>query len=404
MKRITLLGLVVGLLWLASPALAAAPFGSFGGIAGGGNGGGGNLPIHGWCLDDDGVAAVDIFIDGRIVGRADYGRRRTGVENRFPSFPDSAAAGFGFNLDTTRYHNGTYTVQPRCRSLTGEITFLPARQLQFTNTVLNLAPFGSIGFPPRNANLFGDCNNFTTLSVIDGWALDAGVEIGDEGIGYLELLVDGSILANTRRDCFFDEASGFLYNCAGLVRQDVERAYPGYKDSPRAGYRFALNIGSLIDFGFVRGFHVLTIRAGDISGQVANIAEIPVFFSCRADEPDEAAFGQIFMPRNGQILNDTIVFNGWALDAAGVERVEIWVDGEKIGDAFYGAIRGGVSARYPFPNYPDSPAPGWSFTLDTTQFVDGDHNLQVFVVDVNDPPGFKVLIGERDFRVDNTGF
>lgn len=399
MRRIQLLGLIVGLLWLATPAMAAQPFGAFGGIAGGGNGGGGVLPLHGWCLDDDGVAAVDIFVDGRIVGRADYGRRRTGVEQRYPGFPDSTAAGFGFRLDTTRFRNDVHVVQPRCRSRSGEVVFLPARRLQFTNTPLNLDPFGRIDFPPRNAELFGDCNNFSTLSVVDGWALDVGVEIGDEGMGYAELLVDGSIVANTRTDCFFDPASGFLYNCLGFVRQDVERRYPGLKDSPRAGFRFALNIGAMIDFGYSRGFHVLTIRAGDIAGQVANIHEIPVFFGCRNETGDEPAFGQIFMPRNGQILNDTVTLTGWALDRGGVRTVEIWLDGEKVGDAFYGQRRLGVSARYPFPSYPDSALPGWSFSLDTTQFSDGFHNLQVFVID--DIGGDRVLIGERTFRIDN---
>lgn len=399
MKRVTLLGWILGVLCVAAPAMAAPPFGSFGGIVGGGNGGGGNIPLHGWCLDDRGVSVVDIFVDDVIAGRASYGRQRAGVLARYPGFPDAAAAGFAFNLDTTRYHNGIHKVQPVCRSLDGGAARLPAMNLLFTNTTHNLVPFGRIDFPSRNAILYGDCSNFDTLSVIDGWALDAGVEIGDEGMSYVELLIDGSIIGNTRTDCDFDPASGFLYDCLGFVRQDVERAYPGLKDSPRAGWRFAINVGALIDFGFVRGFHVLTARAGDIAGQFSNVYEIPVFFGCRDDLGNEGGFGSIFAPRTGLTYNGVMTVDGWALDREGVRRIEVWLDGEKVGDAFHGVRRPGVSLRYPIPSYPESAAPGFTFSFDTRPYADGPHNVQVFVFDDVGAP--RELIGEATVSFNN---
>src|SRR5215208_3341599 len=115
MKRILVLSLIA-LASLAVPVLAAPPFGMFGGRVGGGNAGDGVIPLHGWALDDNGVANVDIFVDGVVSGRA-----RPGVAAAFPGFPDSATAGFAFQLDTTRYLNGVHTVSARVRSKTGEV-------------------------------------------------------------------------------------------------------------------------------------------------------------------------------------------------------------------------------------------------------------------------------------------
>src|SRR5436853_6606403 len=88
MKRNVILGTIaVALLaLLPAPARAAAPFGSFGGKVGGGNGASGRLSLQGWALDDSGIAAVDILVDGIVVGRAQYGRARPQVAAQHPGF------------------------------------------------------------------------------------------------------------------------------------------------------------------------------------------------------------------------------------------------------------------------------------------------------------------------------
>ena len=100
---------------------------------GGGNSGAGLLPLTGWALDDNGVLAVDILVDGLVAGRAAYGRARAGVAARFPGFPDSAHPGFGFQLDTTHYLNGLHTVAVRVKSRAGEVALLPPQPIYFNN-------------------------------------------------------------------------------------------------------------------------------------------------------------------------------------------------------------------------------------------------------------------------------
>src|SRR4030095_2676405 len=131
MKRNVILSAVAAVLLASVPASAAPPFGSFGGIVGGGNSGAGLLPLHGWALDDAGVLAVDVLVDGLLAGRASYSRARAGVTAKFPGFPDSAAPGFAFELDTTHYLNGLHKVSIRVKSNAGEVVTLPAKTIRF---------------------------------------------------------------------------------------------------------------------------------------------------------------------------------------------------------------------------------------------------------------------------------
>ena len=384
----------------AAPAEAANPFGSFN-FKDGVNAGGGIIRLHGWCLDDDGVRRVDVLVDGAYAGRASIGRARPGVTAKFPGFPDSALPGLSFALDSTRYLNGIRQVEMLCISNAGEVRRLGPKPIELINTTHTLVPFGRVDFPNRNARLYGNCDltEPRRYSIVEGWALDSGVEIGDQGLGYVELLVDGAIVANSRLDCRFEEmigVEGALVDCYGLTRPDIEVRYPTLLDSPNAGFRFALDVGFLIDFGFVRGHHDLTIRAGDIAGQVSNVHEVPVDFFCTEDFANEGGFGFIGVPRNGRIYSDSMRVSGWSLDWEGVAAVAVWVDGVRLGTANLGGARANVATRY--PGYPDSLSPGFAFTFDTNQLTDGQHQMQVFVID---ELGDSNLIGERSFFVDN---
>ena len=385
---------------IASPLAAAPPFGSFGGIHGGGNSGAGVIRLQGWALDDDGVAAVDIMVDGLVVGRAHYGRSRPGVTAQFPGFPDSALPGFAFPLDSTHFLNGLHKVGARVRSNSGEIVNLNQLVLEFGNVTHNLAPFGVIEFPNTDVELLGDCSltrPSRRYAVVSGFALDVGVENGDQGVGYLELLIDGAIHRHTLTDCHFDPAKGGLSDCYGFARFDIRQAFSVVPDPPLVGYRFVLDIGELIALdGYVPGRHVLKIRAGDVAGNVSIIDEINAFFSCDDFLGNEASFGEIRRPRDGLTYSGIIEAGGWALDINAVAIVRVYVDGVAQGDAELGFARPGVTSLY--PGYPDSAAPGWRLFLDTRTLSNGRHNFQVEVFDFL---GAVTLLGERDFVVFN---
>ncbi len=386
----------------AAPVFAASPFGFLDGKTTGGNGATGVVPLVGWALDDDGVRAVDIYVDGVIAGRAHYGRNRPGVTRHFPGYPDSDAAGFAFQLNSTHYLNGVHEVQAQVVSQSGERTYLNAVQILFTNTTHLLAPFGEIEFPRPSAELYGTCDLAASprrLTAVLGWTLDAGVEIGDMGVGYVELLIDGSIFANSRVDCIYSNTleNRGLTECYGLRRLDIEKLFPNLANAPQAGFRFVMDIGHLIDWGYAEGQHVLTIRVGDIAGQVSDVAEIPVSFQCDNRIGNEEGFGWIARLEPINIVDGVAHAQGWALDWEGVARVEVFVDGSLLGDATYGRSTPAIALQY--PGYPSNTHAGWDFSFNTNELADGRHDLQAILIDSE---GQSTLLGERSFVIDNS--
>ncbi|HEV8629345.1 MAG TPA: hypothetical protein VGV61_03440 [Thermoanaerobaculia bacterium] len=395
----------------ALPAVAAAPFGFFDGKVPFGNGAHGLMPFTGWALDDNGVASVDVLVDDVVVLRALYGLRRPQVTRRFPGFPDTARPGYVGYLDTTRFLNGTHQVRVLITSKTGEETILGPRTIHFLNAAQMLAPFGLIEFPHADAVLRGRCSADPTrrFSVITGQALDAGSgeNAHDVGVGYVELMVDGSIIFNSKTSCLAPSNPGaagpFYTNCYGLPSNGWTAVYPSLPDSDRATFRFGLDVGALVLAGWSPGSHKITIRAGDISpiSNVSNIASINVFFECDEDIPNEKAIAGIENPNQSQPWAGTIGVTGWAIDFDGVQRVEVRVNDQIFGNATYGFGRPDVANLYPgYPTSPGTPSGyGFIFSLDTTVLADGEQTLEIWVYD---NAGDATLAGEVKFTVANS--
>lgn len=389
----------------ATGAWAAAPFGWFGGLARPGNAGNGVVAVQGWALADSGVFAVDIVVDGAIIGRANYGRSRPGVSKLHPGLPDSAAPGFGYQLDTTHFLNGMHTVTARVQSRAGEVVYLNSYQFQFTNTTHDLLPFGKIEFPNEGAEMPGNCDTSDPrriFSVISGYALDVNTQFNKPGVAYVEILIDGALTFNSQYDCNFNAAAGGLSECYGLRRPDLELNFPGLKDAPHAGFRFVLDVGSLIGttdhFGtplYTPGSHQLTIRVGDQFEQVTDIASTAVDFVCRDDTANDPSIGQIDFPITGLLYGGIIQVNGWAVDFEGVAAVLVYVDGNLVAFADYGQPRPDIVSLYPSYN---SPNPGWFTFIDTTQLSNGTHQLSALVIDKT---GSSTFIGKFPFTVAN---
>lgn len=397
------LALLAALLTMTSvPAMAQETItGFFEGPVGDANAATGAVALTGWAVADSGIAYVTIQVDGKDVGQTIYGQPRPDVEAKFPGFPDSAGAGFSFMLNTTDFTNGLHVITATARTFDGNDQVIPnSVEVFFNNNTSILTPFGEIEFPQRNADLFGTCDLtdpnriYTTIS---GWALDLGVEIGDAGVGYVELLLDGVIVANDVVSCGFDFETGGLTNCYGLPRLDVERQYPFANNAPNAGYRFVLDIGAILNSGWTQGHHVLTVRSGDIDKQVANIDEIPVNFFCEENNLNEGSIGLIETPRPGRIAAGDTLIQGWAVDIDGITGVRVYVDGVEVGAADYG-VDSRPRVQIEYPGYPDAGAPVWRLIWDSTTVSDGGHQVQARA---HDERAHVTVIGERTFFVDN---
>jgi N-acetylmuramoyl-L-alanine amidase len=372
----------------------------------------GSFPVLGWAADTDGVANVEVWVDGGILQNAMYGDARPDVGNTMPDFPAAMFSGFIANIDSTRIVDGVHLLEVRAVDRLGLSRMLGRRQIQVFNSEATNRPFGTIDEPKRDAILYGtSCSTPPQVSPavrpsvhitpVRGWALDLGTRNNEGRVSYLELMVDGAKILST-------DNCGFLFgqyaNCYGLPRYDVERYYPNYPDAPRAGYMFTLDVGALLalgNAGYRPGNHVLKVRVGDQQSTFAELpgpAGIPVFFTCGDNSVFAAAYGFIDIPTSFDYMKGTVTFQGWALsETAPLTSVEMIIDGDLVGSAQLGYPRPDVQEQYPFVT--GSINSGWRFQMDTTRLSNSRHRLTARVVN---SLGARAEIASVDFYVQNS--
>ncbi len=401
-----LAGLVLGAGLSGSAALAAPPFGNIDSPGDSQTGISGSFPVTGWAADDSGsIDHIDFLVDGRIVagavGRglpstAIYGLPRPDVFAVFPDIPNSLNSGFLANIDTTAFVDGVHVISVRAFDDVGSSNILGARTVQVINNGSSLPPFGFLDVPLDKASILCSPAAAEPLPVVctvspcfppgpggqppvpvsfynnpvAGWALDVGSRLDLGQVSYVELLIDGEIIANTRRDCI--RVGNILANCYGVNRPDVARAYPGYVNADNSGFLFLFALqrdpgnglfdvlipdpfGQPIIGGLVAsGKHTIAIRAGDEKETVTQFAAISVDVLCDTGEFfDRPAFGNIDSPSPLQFINGVFTFSGWAFDydnggqssnVNGITRLDIDIDGQVVGSLFP-----------PFASRPDVP-------------------------------------------------
>jgi Bacterial Ig domain len=435
-------------------------------------------PVVGWAIDDSAVDHLDILVDGQVVagarccnvpgdpttepttaGSARYGGLRPDVHAAFPDVPDSLYSGWGGNIDTTQFINGLHVITVRVTDDQGASRVIGSRTVQTDNASLNLHPFGEIDSPldestippvcagssseggggvpsgPPPGGTTSSCPSTTLLNTVRGWVLDTGARLDFGETGYVELLIDGVVIANTRRDCIQSTAGAFE-NCYGINRPDVEQNYPGFVNSDNAGFAFyfwAIDDGSghiSIDIPeplstchnvtvIAPGKHDITVRAGDVAETVApiglgNQGPISVDFTTCVPGTNLPAFGFVDNPSNYEFVCGNLLVTGWAFDSTGfscdinnASHIDIDVDGScAVGPGVVPCVNVLSRAKWCIPR-PDVPLAdgrvttshvGFDFTLDTTKLADSAHDLNVYATDT---AGLRTLIGRRKFVVNN---
>ena len=106
---------------------------------------------------------------------------------------------------------------------------------------------------------------------------------------------------------------------------------------------------------------------------------------------------------NSSVTGQTTLI-GWAIDNTttkenSITKVEIYVDGNKLGDATYGSNRPDVCLAY--PNRTGCPNVGYSYVLNTAGFTDGPHIVKIVATDSDASPKSSEVI--RKLLVNNSG-
>lgn len=459
------------------------PFGSIDSPSASQTGISGSFPVSGWVADDSGVIDhVDILVDGKLVAGAVgiglpstgiYGLPRPDVFALFPDVPNSFNSGFLANIDTTAFVDGVHLISVRAFDAQGASNDIGARTVQIINNGSTQPPFGFLDVPLDKASILcgpvvpttcfpavpapppsvcpSPCVTFPPppngvpsepvsfyKNIVSGWALDVGSRLDLGQVSFVELLIDGAVIANTRRDCV--RAGSILANCYGVNRPDVARAYSGYVNADNSGFLFLFALqrdpgNGLFDilipnpFGqpecvglIASGKHTIAIRAGDEKETVTQFVAISVDLLCDTGTFfDQPAIGYIDSPTPLQFVKGVVGFFGWAFDydnggqsanVNGITRLDIDIDGQVVGSVFppFASRPDVPAADFRIPATATSTGPtafvGWSFFFDTTHLSDSQHDLVVYAVDTPNAttgrPAFRSEIGRRKFVVFNS--
>jgi hypothetical protein len=373
----------------------------------------GVYPVTGWAIDDQAVrttvapdgkirADIEVMLDDRVVGQVVYPLPRPDVANMYPDVAGALASGFQMNLNTSNYTNGPHRISVRVWDTIGKSRVIGNRSIWIDNSYPTLAPFGRIDWPMNNGHFYSrKCAEPPIVSPrppvdptdhvdwVSGWVIDQNDNPRFKGVKYVELMLDGVMLASTSRDCVYD-GSLFLteINCYGKERPDILYNYPQFaEDAKYSGFFFAVNAKYLLDDGIHRGLHYLAVRVGtqDPNRPAVIIDQIPVVLDCN-DDLDEPSFGDLEYPVNMQDMIGTELIRGWVVEDDYLVQLNFYVDGILDGSISGGSPnirmhRPDVEAKYPWLPYWLTRWSGFQYFLDTRKYVDGIHQLVIESVD-----------------------
>ncbi|MGA7615678.1 MAG: Ig-like domain-containing protein [Thermoanaerobaculia bacterium] len=233
-------------------------------------------PVTGWTLDlghraDLGrVSYVELMVDGVPWYSSDqcgyykdfggfvncYGLPRFDVARLYPNYPDSPRSGFMFTLDvatlmTMGVPAGHHTLKVRVGDQEQTFADIPDTSgipVFFTCTNSEFFDFASLGyidFPHSMDYVKGTID-------LTGWAIDENA-----GVRTVKIIIDGNYIGNAQY---------------GMVRTDVQSAYPFINGSKTAGWRFTLDTTLLSD-----ARHRLTVQTIDAFGNTSEIGSMDFY-------------------------------------------------------------------------------------------------------------------------------
>jgi hypothetical protein len=370
-------------------------------------------PVTGWVLDADGirtttapdgkvVADIEVMVDDMVVGQALYPLPRPDVANAHPDVANALNSGFQMNLDTTLFTNGYHTVSVRAWDTLGMSRVIGSSAVWIENNYATLGPFGKINWPMPDAHFFattcrfgglpsGEYGQGNRIEWVSGWVLDQNEQQRFEGVKYVELLLDGVLLHRTSTDCQYVSQFSQYMNCYGFERPDILYQYPQFPaDAKNAGFFFAVDVDYLVNtLGIHQGLHYMAIRAGSQDPQrpAVIIDQIPILIECQRASQSYPSFGELESPEPLQMTSGTQILKGWVYDVDSVVTLNVYVDGVLDGsltgsDPNLHIERHDLVLKYPF--YPPSflAYSGFLYSLDTTKYVDGVHQVVLETVDL----------------------
>ncbi|MDP4090096.1 MAG: Ig-like domain-containing protein [Bacillota bacterium] len=293
-----------------------------------------SFKVRGWAINEAGVKEVNIYLDNKLLGKADYGSLRKDVANAFPAYKDGQNSGYEYVVDTGTVSAGVHSLKV---SVVGNDSKVSEGVMNIN--IIKQAPMMFIDDPSKYT--YSDADSIA----VRGWALNSA------GIKQVKIYLDNNYIGDAQ---------------TGISREDVNAAFPGYINGNKSGYYFELKGGTA-----AAGIHKITVEAiGNDNSKQTNTANIEIITLPQQFNIDE--------PSSQNIKSSSFKVRGWAINEAGVKEVNIYLDNKLLGKADYGSLRKDVAAA--FPVYRDGQNSGYEYVVDTRTISAGVHILKVSVV------------------------
>jgi hypothetical protein len=221
----------------------------------------GSIPITGWALDDFSNVRLEIHCSYEgyyfFIGFATFVEgARPDVQQKYPHYPNSSKAGWGYMLLTNclpNGGNGTYYFTAKAYDEVWNETVLGTKKIICDNANA-VNPFGTIDHPSQGEGKKDDKEEIVSGAVYlnIGWVLAPPPnEIPKDG-STIKLWIDGALLD--------------LQPVYNLYRSDIANLFPWCANSRGAAGYFTLNTTNYPD-----GVHTIQWTASDTCGNTDGI-------------------------------------------------------------------------------------------------------------------------------------
>ncbi|MDP4088149.1 MAG: Ig-like domain-containing protein [Bacillota bacterium] len=291
--------------------------------------------VRGWALSASGVKQISILLNDNLIGQATGGLDRPDVNKVYPGYPGGDKSGYSYNISYGLLRSGSNKITVKAVGNDG-------KEQQKSTYVISQKPESKLWIDDPGTN-----QTFNQKDVlVRGWALSAS------GISQISILLNDNLIGQAT---------------SGLDRPDVNKVYPGYPGGDKSGYSYNISYGLLRS-----GSNKITVKAVGNDGEEQQkstyvISQKPEPMLCIDD------------PSNGIVIGEQdLVIMGWAVNASGVNKINIYSDGNLLGQATGSLYRPDVDAVY--PGYPSGKNSGYTYTVKGNLITNGTHVIKVEAV------------------------
>lgn len=315
----------------------------------------GILRVLGWAVCFSKLRAVEVYLDEDLIGLAELELPRNDVAETWSNYPNALNSGFKLHTDVSRFE-GPKTLIVKAHAAAG--IFREAR------IPITIKPLSVTREANETHRLECDSAVLTTTGdlLLKGWAASSAE------IEQIRIVFENEILGQVEH---------------GFDRPDVGNQFPSLPQARKSGFRFSTQIaqaklkaehvlrfemvlsdGSIKDFKFA-----VAPQAAEIEPEVAEASEHSSNIILHIDVPVVVGGSAV------KELTSGLSISGWVIARDGVERVEILLDGVRVGYAYCGMRRQDIAAA--FPDWDGALLSGFAFSMPRKILKPGTRNVGI---------------------------